>query len=96
MESCNGCNCKPPPCPKAPGPDDCCQKGCKVCIWDIYREKMTSYRSYMQKHHPDVVLPDVEEQQQQQMMDASMDAFEQLERQLQQQQQQQRQQQQQQ
>lgn len=87
--ACCSCSCKPPACPKAPGPDDCCQKGCKVCVWDIYRDKMNAYRAYMQQHHPGVPLPDVEEQQQQQqMMDASMDAFERLERQLLQQQQQ--------
>jgi hypothetical protein len=24
----------PPPMPREPGPEDCCQRGCRVCVWD--------------------------------------------------------------
>lgn len=24
----------PPPAPTEPGPEECCQRGCKVCVWD--------------------------------------------------------------
>lgn len=29
--------------PEPPGPEDCCQQGCKVCVWDIYEDKLAQY-----------------------------------------------------
>jgi Oxidoreductase-like protein, N-terminal len=40
----------PPTCPAEPGPEDCCQSGCAVCVWDIYREQLQLYTDHMQKH----------------------------------------------
>lgn len=57
-----------------------------MCVWDIYNTKLKEYSDYMQQHHPGVPVPAAKEAaQRQQFMDASMDAFEALERQLQQQ-----------
>ncbi|KAJ3404393.1 hypothetical protein CcCBS67573_g08218 [Chytriomyces confervae] len=29
--------------PVAPGPEDCCMGGCKVCVWDLYGEEVDKY-----------------------------------------------------
>jgi hypothetical protein len=47
---------------------------------------MDAWTAYMQQHYPDALLPAAKPTPQQQMLQASMDAFEAMERQLQQQQ----------
>lgn len=30
--------------PEEPGPEDCCQSGCSLCVWDMYRDNLHEYR----------------------------------------------------
>ncbi|KAL3158427.1 hypothetical protein ABBQ38_010661 [Trebouxia sp. C0009 RCD-2024] len=30
--------------PQEPGPEDCCQSGCSLCVWDMYRDNLHDYR----------------------------------------------------
>ncbi|KAL3160127.1 hypothetical protein ABBQ32_010901 [Trebouxia sp. C0010 RCD-2024] len=30
--------------PQEPGPEDCCQSGCSLCVWDMYRDNLHEYR----------------------------------------------------
>ena len=54
-----------------------------MCVWDTYREKLAAYVSHMREHYPGVPLPQViTAERQQAVMEASVDAFEALERQL--------------
>jgi cell division protein FtsN len=52
----------------------------------VYRDKLDAWTSYMQQNYPHLLQPENKGSAQRQMVDASMDAFEALERQLQQQQ----------
>jgi hypothetical protein len=47
----------------------------------VYRDKLDAWQSYMQQNYPHLLLPENKAMQQRQMVDASMDAFEALERQ---------------
>jgi hypothetical protein len=29
--------------PQEPGPDECCGQGCRMCVWDMYQEKLDRY-----------------------------------------------------
>lgn len=30
--------------PEEPGPEDCCQSGCSLCVWDMYKDNLHEYR----------------------------------------------------
>ncbi|GBG00325.1 hypothetical protein Rsub_13033 [Raphidocelis subcapitata] len=66
--------------PQPPGPEDCCQNGCKVCVWDMYRADLKEYNERLAATDPGA--PPAQEAPQSAAMAASLDAFEQMERQL--------------
>ena len=30
--------------PEAPGPNECCESGCPICVMDIYADELAAYR----------------------------------------------------
>ncbi|KAL0027838.1 hypothetical protein WJX77_009481 [Trebouxia sp. C0004] len=30
--------------PEEPGHEDCCQSGCSLCVWDMYKDNLHEYR----------------------------------------------------
>ncbi|GIL76807.1 hypothetical protein Vretimale_8719 [Volvox reticuliferus] len=34
-----------PPKPIEPAPEDCCQSGCKVCVWELYAEELSRWKA---------------------------------------------------
>ncbi|DBA74943.1 TPA: hypothetical protein ACH3X2_009270 [Trebouxia sp. C0005] len=30
--------------PQEPGPEECCQSGCSLCVWDMYKDNLHEYR----------------------------------------------------
>ena len=46
--------------PKEPALEECCQRGCEPCVFDLYYEAMERYQAALQawlRRHPDA-LPD--------------------------------------
>ena len=47
---------KPPPLPpEKPLPNECCESGCPVCVYDLYAEALEAYRralSEWERRHP--------------------------------------------
>lgn len=42
--------------PEAPGPNECCESGCPLCVLDLYSEELRNYRERLaqwQLRHPD-------------------------------------------
>lgn len=42
--------------PQAPAPEDCCNSGCPLCIYDLYNEEVERYRAALEAwrlRHPD-------------------------------------------
>lgn len=33
--------------PEEPGPEDCCQRGCQECVWDVYWRDMKAYNEQL-------------------------------------------------
>ena len=40
--------------PEAPGPNECCESGCPLCVLDLYSDELRSYRErlaqWLQRH----------------------------------------------
>lgn len=42
--------------PQAPLPQECCESGCPICVYDLYAEAMEEYRQALaawRQRHPD-------------------------------------------
>jgi hypothetical protein len=42
--------------PEAPGPNECCESGCPLCVLDLYSEELRNYRERLaqwQLRHPE-------------------------------------------
>lgn len=44
MEMDNGGDPKPMK-PEEPKPGECCGEGCRVCVWDLYQERLDKYKT---------------------------------------------------
>lgn len=46
--------------PEKPLPNECCESGCPICVYDLYAEALDEYRRALvewMRRHPDVPLP---------------------------------------